>query len=134
MLVVAAGAIHRFPPVVLDKTSLLCSIYPVGKVTCLSSLDLLMTQKALNLPVDRLQTQRAGLFPEIQHIEQIARELRSEISIYASVHDVCILWTAEDLNIILQRIKEKAILDEPYFLCKDTDIRMIAGAIKDVKR
>ena len=105
----------------------------MGKVTCLSPFDLETTKAALKLPSKKMKTKKAGIFPELEHLEKLAAHLQSAPLAFVYLHKKS-FSAADDINVLLDKIEKHGRLSGPYFLCRSTEIREAASVIKQVSR
>eukprot|EP00210_Caulerpa_lentillifera_P006071 g5800.t1 len=91
------------------------SIYPDGKVTCLVPSDIPLAKAALESSSHTLSFPKAGLFPEIHHIEAYANQLGTL-----------------DLLVPLRAIKENSLIDGNYFPTRSSDPIEIVELLQEV--
>lgn len=77
------------------------SQYSEGKATCLDKDDVRHLRRSLNVPLEKLATPKAGLYPEFEHFEAFAAG--QYITTFSE---------------LVQKFAEKALLHNNYFFCR----------------
>ncbi|KAL0019761.1 hypothetical protein WJX79_003104 [Trebouxia sp. C0005] len=91
------------------------SIYPKGYVGTRAPADLPTVTNALNMPLNKLSTPAAGLFPEFQHLELLAGQVPDD-----SFAD------------LLRRFSNEAKLEGTFFFCRQDSVMQIAKLLENV--
>ncbi|DBA92452.1 TPA: hypothetical protein ACH3X1_002686 [Trebouxia sp. C0004] len=91
------------------------SIYPKGFVGTRAPADLPTVTSALNMPLNKLSTPAAGLFPEFQHLELLAGQVPDD-----SFAD------------LLRRFSNEAKLEGTFFFCRQDGVMQIAKLLENV--
>lgn len=91
------------------------SQYSVGKATCREKGDVRRLREGLGVPLDRLATSRAGIYPEYEHFEAFAASKQSQI--YSD---------------LIKEFSQEAVLGGKYFFCKQESTIELAKLLERV--
>ncbi|WPT13716.1 ATP-dependent RNA helicase SUV3L [Picochlorum sp. SENEW3] len=91
------------------------SQYSVGKATCREKGDVRRLREGLGVPLDRLATSRAGIYPEYEHFEAFAASKQSQV--YSD---------------LIKEFSQEAVLGGKYFFCKQESTIELAKLLERV--
>jgi len=91
------------------------SNFSEGRATCFEKSDVSRLKDGLHVPLERMRTPKAGLYPEFEHFEA-----------FAASHDV------ESFSHLIKEFSEKAVLHGNYFFCRQDSTITIAQLLERV--
>lgn len=91
------------------------SNFSEGRATCFEKSDVSRLKDGLHVPLERLRTPKAGLYPEFEHFEA-----------FAASHDV------DSFSHLIKEFSEKAALHGNYFFCRQDSTITIAQLLERV--
>ena len=91
------------------------SNFSEGRATCFEKSDVSRLRDGLHVPLERMKTPKAGLYPEFEHFEA-----------FAASHDV------DSFSHLIKEFSEKAVLHGNYFFCRQDSTITIAQLLERV--